>query len=268
MDFKTGNLHFDGSITIKGTILEGFSVFAGGDIEILGLLGVGGAKEIRSANGSIFIKGGIAGMNRTVVKAARNIFTRFADSATISCEGVIHIGYYAMNSKLYSREIVVDSTNGQIFGGTSEAQVRIISPTIGSEMEKPTEVVIRGFERKGLEKEIENLKLKVEELKNEQQKNKAIISQLEAKKDITPFEKREKFMLIDRNFEIKSEIKSNEEKRVALSSYLKIHGDGEIIANKKIYPKTLIRIRGIPMEVHEVFNSCTIYHSDGELKKI
>lgn len=61
VDFKTGNINFDGFVTIKGTVADGFSVVAVKDVEILGTIGIGSVKEVVSKEGSIYIKGGIAG---------------------------------------------------------------------------------------------------------------------------------------------------------------------------------------------------------------
>jgi uncharacterized protein (DUF342 family) len=55
IDFKTGNIDFDGYLTVKGSVEDGFSVLANKDIEILGVLGIGSVKEILSRNGSIYI---------------------------------------------------------------------------------------------------------------------------------------------------------------------------------------------------------------------
>lgn len=57
---ETGNIQFDGSISIHGTVQNGYSVTANGDISIEGIEGVTGAKLIHSIEGDIYIRGGFS----------------------------------------------------------------------------------------------------------------------------------------------------------------------------------------------------------------
>lgn len=66
---ETGNIDFNGSISIRGTVQTGFSVIAKGDISIEGPEGVSGAKLIKSIDGDVFIRGGIFGLGETRVEA-------------------------------------------------------------------------------------------------------------------------------------------------------------------------------------------------------
>jgi len=64
-------------VTIKGTVADGFSVVAVKDVEILGTIGIGSVKEVVSKEGSIYIKGGIAGKNKAVIKAKKDVYTKY-----------------------------------------------------------------------------------------------------------------------------------------------------------------------------------------------
>ena len=59
VDFSTGNIDFDGYLSIKGTVEDNFSVEASNDVN-LGEYG-GAADKISSHEGNIYIKGGITG---------------------------------------------------------------------------------------------------------------------------------------------------------------------------------------------------------------
>ena len=87
VDFKTGNIDFDGFLSIRGTVADNFSVAANKDVEILGNFGIGSVKEIESRCGSVYIKGGIAGKNKAVVKSTRDLYTKYVSDATILCDG-------------------------------------------------------------------------------------------------------------------------------------------------------------------------------------
>ncbi|MCX7773176.1 MAG: FapA family protein, partial [Clostridia bacterium] len=67
INFSTGNIDFDGFLSVKGTVEDNFSVVANKDVEILGEFGVGAADKITSREGNIYIKGGIAGKGKALV---------------------------------------------------------------------------------------------------------------------------------------------------------------------------------------------------------
>lgn len=90
---ETGNLEFDGSISISGTVQKGFSVIATGDISIEGTEGVTGAKLIQSREGDIYIKGGIFGLGQTTVKAGGNIYVKHVNEANLYAKKILSSGF-------------------------------------------------------------------------------------------------------------------------------------------------------------------------------
>ncbi|GAE90023.1 hypothetical protein JCM21531_3602 [Acetivibrio straminisolvens JCM 21531] len=109
MDFKTGNIIFDGYVTIKGTVTDGFYVEATKDIEISSPIGIGNVKGIKSREGSIYIKGGISSKGSAQISAKKNIYTKFVDNAKLSCGGIAHIGFYCINSTVEAKEVFIES---------------------------------------------------------------------------------------------------------------------------------------------------------------
>lgn len=69
--YETGNISFDGYVTVKGTVKDGFSVTAKNDVSILSSMGLGIVSKIISKEGSIYIKGGIFGKNVSVIQAKK-----------------------------------------------------------------------------------------------------------------------------------------------------------------------------------------------------
>jgi len=80
---ETGNITFDGAVSIYGTVLAGYSVKATGDISIEGNEGVTNAKEIQSSQGDIYIKGGVFGGGMTIVEAKGDIFIKHANNCKL-----------------------------------------------------------------------------------------------------------------------------------------------------------------------------------------
>lgn len=131
----TGNIQFDGSVTINGIVSAGFSVKASQDISILGELGISGVKESESENGDIFIKGGVFGNNLTFIKAAKNIFLKHANECKLEAGDDIHIGYYALGANIKDRNIIANEQKGKIIGGMIEAKGKVSAAVFGNRLE-------------------------------------------------------------------------------------------------------------------------------------
>jgi uncharacterized protein (DUF342 family) len=257
---STGNIKFDGYLTIKGTILDGFTVEATRDIEINSELGLGNVKGIISTNGSIYIKGGISAKERVEVRAARNIFVKFADNASIICGETAHIGYYSLNCDVCARDIIFDSSNGQVIGGHIKSEVHISVPIGGSEMERKTTIEVTGFNRQAVVTRLDEVFHEIGMKKAEQQKLKSGTD--------TGKGGAESSSLSDRIYLLREEIKSLEEERKYIAGYLKAKGDGEISVTKHLFPNCAIILGGRNAEYASDTVTATFYLKDGEIKQV
>ncbi|MFZ5987640.1 MAG: DUF342 domain-containing protein [Bacillota bacterium] len=268
VDFKTGNIKFDGYVTIKGTVTDGFSVEATKDIEINSAMGLGNVKGIVSKEGSIFIKGGIASKGQVEVRAKKNVYTKFVDNATIKCEGIVHIGFYCINSNVEAKEIFIESVKGNIIGGNIKAEIKITSAVIGSQLEIRTVIEVTGFDRNKLSDLLGDVNKRIEDLKSEQLNLKQALSKTDSGDGMTSAQTREYNQKFQRLVTVKEEIKSYEDEKKSLARYLKTKGEGEVAAAKKIFPNCLIIIKGIQTEVKTAYMAATFFVQDGELKQI
>lgn len=264
----TGNIKFDGYLTVNGTVMEGFTVEVTKDIEINGELGISNVKAIISTGGSIFLKGGISSKRASEIRAAKNIYTKYIDNAIVSCGGTLHIGYYCKDSIVNAREIIVDSANGQIIGGQTIADVKVYTPVLGSEIERKTIVEIKGFNRNAMENELEQIIRRINQLRKEQQELKQSLSSFKSQDQIDEQKYKEYESLIEKDFYIKEELKSLEEERKNITSYLKAKGEGEVSVSKRIYPNCTLIIKKNIIEVTSPSLSSTYFIQDGAVKQV
>ena len=125
VDFNSGNIDFSGYVFIKGSVEENFSVRSGKDIEILGEYGIGGVDTIESVDGNIYIRGGVAGKNRAKIKCKKNLYVKYLSDVEVICEGSVYVGFYIRNSKIRAKQVIVDSSRGQIVGGLTDTDIRV-----------------------------------------------------------------------------------------------------------------------------------------------
>ncbi|WP_265445957.1 DUF342 domain-containing protein [Acetivibrio straminisolvens] len=268
VDFKTGNIDFDGFVSIKGTVADGFSVVSTQDIEILGVYGIGSIKEVVSRKGSVYIKGGIAGKNKAVIKAKKDIYSKYISDATVTCEGSLHVGLYCINSNITAREIIIDSPKGQISGGNIQCEAKVLSPILGSPSEKRTLISVKGFNRNTLKERLEEVIKSIEALKNELVKVK-----VEAEAYFNSEEQMKSGSLKaedikQRFYKIKEQLKELEEEKKTIADVLRTKGEGEISILKKAYPGVVIEIKNVIKEIDRPIINTTFYIQDGYIKDV
>lgn len=268
IDFNTGNIDFDGFITIKGAIADNFSVAARDDIEVLGEFGIGSVKEVVSRGGNILIKGGIAGKNKAVIKSTKDIYTKFISDATVICDGIVHVGFYCLNSNIIAKQVIVESAKGKIIGGIIEAEQKVEAAYIGNESEKRTQIIVKGFSRSKMKQELDDLQKALVKAKTDLAKTKQAFAVYpdpidSASKQYMGFESAR-----DRYFNCKDEVRRLENQLRTLQKYFRVKGEGEVNILKKAYPNTMIRIKNETKELLRDSIASCFFMQDNELKEI
>ncbi|CAG5077772.1 Putative uncharacterized protein [Thermobacillus xylanilyticus] len=139
VDYKTGNIDFVGTVVIRGNVLTGFRVKAGGDIRIVG--GVEGA-EIE-AEGSVEITGGIMAGNKGAVKAGRNVRCSFIQDGNVFAGEDIIVSQSIMHSNIRAaRSVICYGAKGLIVGGSIQAGEKVRARTIGNTLSTATTIEV------------------------------------------------------------------------------------------------------------------------------
>jgi len=263
VDYETGNIDFKGYLTIKGIVEDGFSVKADNDIMIQGELGLGAVDKIESRLGSVFIKGGVYGKNRAIIKARDNIFIKHINQAKLKCKGNISVGFYVFNSLLDANSVEVTSLNGRIIGGKTIVKSRIKAQYIGNKKELVTKLYVEGFNRKQINVELIDILKEYKEKLKLLEYNKKALNIIEASDGKTvPLDYKKLKVLVDK---LLYEVSELENKRTILNNYLKAKGEGSVEIIGFVYPRTSIRIKNIELEIKESSRG-TYYYDDYNIK--
>lgn len=266
---NTGNIEFDGSVKITGTILDSFSVIASKDIAILNPLGIGGVDKVISREGDIFIQGGIFGKGKAYIEAGHNVFVKHANECTIIAGNDINIGYYSIGSDLNAKKVILDKHKGKIIGGSVKAKVQVVSAYIGNKYERETAIEIEGFNRLEVKKELENLLkdykkvlVELEKVDRELEVYETYFNLQEESNDKAALKEYEYYIEIQDQLSL--EVFSLEKKRKSIVSFLETKGEGEIQAIYKAYPETSMQIKNIQKRIKKSITGM-YYVKDGEL---
>lgn len=144
VDYATGNLRMEGSILVRGTVRSGFTVRARGDIEIQGTVE---AASVISEGGSVWIHGGVAGGDRAMIGARREIAARFLERATVLAGGTVSVHDAILDSRVSAGgDVRALAGRGQIFGGLVRAEGKIRAKILGAASGPATEIRIEPIE--------------------------------------------------------------------------------------------------------------------------
>ncbi len=131
VNYNVGNIEFAGSVTVKGTVLDGFSVKAGGNIYVENAV----SEATLEAEGDIYLPHGFVGKNKGYLKAGKNVIIKFAEGGKIEAQGKVVVELAIIHSTVTAGEkIEVSGKRGQIIGGELTAGDEIIAKSIGAPM--------------------------------------------------------------------------------------------------------------------------------------
>jgi uncharacterized protein (DUF342 family) len=134
---ETGNLKFPGAVSVGGSVIAGFSLFATGDVSI------GGAVEaaLVSTDGSLHVSGGIKGARKGMIRARKSLDAAFAEQALILAVDDVRVRNACIlcNVKTNGR-LILTSDKGALIGGLCRARKGVEVTNLGSENYAKTEV--------------------------------------------------------------------------------------------------------------------------------
>lgn len=264
--YSTGNINFDGHVTINGTIKDNFEIIATKNITINSKIGLGAVKHIESVEGDILIKGGVNGKNVAKIIAGHNIYTKYSNEAHMIAENNIYIGLYAKDSTLRAKNILLDKTNGRIIGGDVQAKYKIETQSIGNKYEKLTNVQVQGFDRETLSNKLKALKISFERVLSRGNKLKRKLEIFEINKSKLDEKALNSYRALMVKYDsIVDEINSINLKIKELEEKLKTKGEGELYITNQAFPKTIIEIKHLQKRLKKVMKS-SLYVKDNRLE--
>jgi len=167
IDFRAGNVHYQGNILINGDVKSGF-IIEGENIAINGFVEGG---DIISNVGNVFVKDGIIGRNKSkiILKNGNLSTSKIIDSEVLVNGNILVENGFIRNSKLTaSGNIIISGENSSIIGGIVSAGSMIEAWNIGSPTSSKTELKLDNNAFKDLSSLSKNLSYQIKELDNKQ----------------------------------------------------------------------------------------------------
>lgn len=117
VDYKSGNLHTEGSLEIRGDVRAGFTATAGGDVTVTGTVEGGSV----TAGGSVQVSQAVLGTD-AVVRAGASIGCRHATSARLVAGEAVDVGDHLTRCVVRGARIRLQHGRGAVVGGELRAR--------------------------------------------------------------------------------------------------------------------------------------------------
>lgn len=264
VDLSTGNIDFNGTVIIRGNIIEGFKVVAEGNVEVAG--SIHGSVDCR---GTLQVKNGIVGTKDTIIRAEGSIVAKFIQNSQVYSEDEVIAGEAIMHSNVYAKNSIKVGGKGVIVGGIVSAGESIICKNLGSQVGAITEVET-GVNPEMRKQYAELKKQKQVKSVDLEKATKAInlLQQLRATQtEMHPDKKALLLQVIKTQDNISREIVDIDGKLLDIETYLEQAERGRILAQEYVWPGVKITIGSSIMMIKDRV-SFVCFTKDGEQIKI
>ena len=263
VDNSTGDIDYNGSVTVKGNVRTGFSINAKGNVEIFGV--VEGANIY--AEGDIILHRGIQGMGKGRLECKGNLISKFIESAEVCVDGYIETDTILHSNISAKGDIYVRGKNGNIIGGKVRSTSLIEATRIGSTMGTMTEVEV-GTDP-SVSARLHEIKGLINDKSEERKKLEQLVSLLRKKQDAGMLEP-DKLPLIQSTTKnmilLDSDMKKLTDEYNELSELIAGNKNAKIQARSDVYAGTKVVIAGDFILIHDDLAHVRFKKEKGEIK--
>ncbi len=272
INYETGNIDFDGSVHIAGSVLPGFSVKARGDV----IIEKNVDDALIEAHGDITVKMGVVGKEHVRLVANGKVSAKYLLNAKVEAVGDIIVDDSIINCDVFSNsKISVVAKQGKIIGGNTTALYEIMVNVSGSPNE--TETHLRVGRNLFIEKELADIHKEISKWRETVNES---IRDIKGSFGETVFENPKEFItklpavkqkkclillkeLSNNNKELKRLIEQSKE----VQDKLKLDREPYIIIKNKAYPNTIISVKKSIKRIDSPIDNVK-YYEDPEEKII
>jgi uncharacterized protein len=263
VNLHTGNVLFLGTVMVRGSVEDGFTVKAAGNIEVQGNVG----KAVLDAEGDIIIHQGVLGKNEGRIRSGKNVYAKFIEHARVEAEESVYVSDGILHSNVdANKKIICQGRRASIVGGQLRAAEEINAKNLGSIAGAETILEV-GYDPKSKEKLVQ-LQQKLDLLGKEVEELNRNLTTLENLKKLQkklPDEK-QKFYdeLSEKKFHATTEIENANKTIEEIKAYLgSLKVKGKISASERVFPGVKICLKDLMDRVRVEQKSVT-YVLDGK----
>ena len=261
VDLSVGNIEFDGSVHVSGSVRAGHIIKAGGGVII------GGTVEASTiiAEGSVEVKGGMQGADKGRIEAVGSVTILYVERGTVTADGSITVDACIHSNLAAGESIIAKGQRGCIIGGHVGSANSITANSIGSVAHANTEVEVGVMPKK--RERIQFLEKDLERLSGEMIKLDQLDMYLGSSKEKMPSETWEKlFRSGAENRRVNEQVIEQYTGELNELKYELEHAtDGKVHVLDTVFPGTRIIIASDIYKVNNEIQYSTFKHKNGEV---
>ena len=266
VNLHTGNVLFLGTVVVRGSVEDDFSVKAAGNIEVYGSVG----KCTLDAEGDIIVHQGIAAKSEGSVRCGGSVYSKFIQHARVQAgenvivtDGIIHSQVDA------NRTILCQGRRAQIVGGRLRASEEINSKILGSVAGTETVVEV-GFDPKSKERlaQLETERHAVEKTLEEVERNIRTLENLQkVQHRLSPEKAQYLTEQSEQRRDLLGRLEAATRETGEINTYLmSLTSIGKISASERVFPGVRLAIKNATLAVRTEFKFVTFFLQGGEVR--
>lgn len=260
VDYGSGNVVFEGSVIVRGNVLDGFRVEAGVDVEIFGNV----ESAFVRAGRDLHVHGGILG-EKADADAKGRLTARFVEGGHAGADGDVTVVSHLLHAEVFSCGTVEVQGRKGILGGIVVARDRIDAVSAGSTMGTRTHLVsgvdFRVREQLGVLdgriKKLQDLAAKISEVVK-----RSAAKFLQGGQIRLPQEMQVKMDLLMQHYNTAvKDMNLLQDERTLLRNRMErtVKSAGFIKVKNRVFPGVLVEIRGVKKEIKDELRFISFY---------
>ncbi len=260
----TGDIDFSGNILVTGNVESGFTIKAGGNVEVQGFV----EEATIIAGDGILLRHGIQGKDKGKLVAGGDIVAKFIQNSIVETKGSLYTEAIMHSQVEAGDAVIVEVNKGLIAGGTVQATNLISAKIIGSPMSTATTVKISMALSLQHQYNTAQTTLNTKRQQLDQiEKNITFIQEKLAKGESVPRARLERVKpMIALQKQLSDEVEKTQAEYQSLAAMLQDYKEGAIQVSDVMYPGCKIVMGSIIKHVREDIKYAKIYIQDKDIK--
>ena len=259
----TGNIEFSGSVIVKGSLNDGYSINAGGNVELTGQVTGGTIK----AGGDVIAMQGIQA--QATVHSGGRIMTKFIENSVLVAATDIDGGEAIIQCDISAGgQVIALNRKGVIVGGSVRAGRLVNCVVVGSDMGTMTtiEIGVNPLAREEYKEIMQNFPLKQKDL-DKTQKAINLLRQMESSGAQLSQDKKDMLVnLTKTRFQLMGELERFKKRKEELEVELENTRQGKLRARDFVYPGVRLTIGKAKYYNQDTLQCCELALDAGEIR--
>lgn len=262
---ETGNISFIGSVVVKGSVSDNYSIKAEGNIDVHGTVG----KCDLEAKGDIMVKLGIQGNENSYVKAGGDVIAKFIQFSNVQAGNNVVVTEAILNSNIDAdNRIILIGKRASASGGRLRALREVNGKVLGSQAGAVTliETGISPAKRRA----IDDLDKEKEELDNSIEETERNIKSLEQVAKLKKLDDEKKEQLQSYKDQLAQANSRREEvvlEREALNQDIEVEKvESTVSAGKEMLPGVKLVIGSAEFTIRQSYKAITFFEEGGMIQ--